>query len=88
MHFAATWGHVDVVKTLIEKGANKEVTSKWGWKPLNWAANQGHVEVVKMLLGKGANTKAVTKIGGTPLLLVARVAMMKQSRCCLKREPT
>lgn len=51
-------GRVDIVKMLLEKGANKEVKSRNELTPLSIAAHKCYVEVVKMLLESGANTEA------------------------------
>jgi len=49
---AAFNGHTDVVRLLLEKGANIEATT-----PLHTAAYNGHIGVVRLLLEKGANLR-------------------------------
>ena len=80
--WAATAGHTDIVKHLIERGANLEAEEEDGLKPLHQAASRNHVEVVKLLLTAGVDpvtpkTKdihrgwcgnAPTTYGQTPLM--------------------
>ena len=55
LHSAVCRGHVDIVKLLLEKGAELEARGKvYGRTPLSWAAGNGHEAVVKLLLEKGA----------------------------------
>jgi hypothetical protein len=65
LSFAADRGHVDVVRLLLAKGANPEVTdSYYKQTPLGWAAQPAqtrrpeHAEVVRLLLAKGAKGAA------------------------------
>jgi ankyrin repeat protein len=52
--WAARNGHEEVVKLLLEKGADAESKSSYDWTPLSWAAENGHEAVVKLLFEKGA----------------------------------
>lgn len=74
---AASGGHSDVVKYLLERGAPINVpnnVSSWGLghrdsaqdgtTPLHFACADGHVTVVQALLQKGADVHAVTKVAG------------------------
>ena len=66
---ASADGHVEVVRLLLEKGANintAKVTSS-GWMPLSGASANGHVEVVRLLLEKGADIDTADEDGQTPL---------------------
>jgi ankyrin repeat protein len=50
LNSASTNGHVDVVKLLLEKGANVESKDKYGRTPLLLAARCGREAVIKLLL--------------------------------------
>ena len=47
---ASSNGHIEVVKLLLEKGADITIASDSGWTPLNSASDNGHLAVVKLLL--------------------------------------
>lgn len=48
-------GHVEVVKLLLERGAEVNVQDTfYRATPLTWAANKGHLEIIRLLLDKGA----------------------------------
>lgn len=60
---AANSGHLEVVKLLLEKGADVAVSSDNRTTPLIAAANIGHLEVVKLLLEKGADMAVANSNG-------------------------
>ena len=69
MMLAALNGDTDLVKALIDKGA--EVNKK-GWAPLHYAAANGHDDIVKLLLDSSAYIDAGSPNGTTPLMMAAR----------------
>eukprot|EP00731_Ephydatia_muelleri_P038788 Em0910g1a len=54
-------GHLEIVKSLIEAGANVNHTAKDGWTPLVIASHDGHLEIVKSLIEAGANVNHTIK---------------------------
>jgi len=58
LHFAAYGGHVEVVRWLIEKGADVHAVDKDDARPLHDAARGKHPAVVTLLLQHGADPKA------------------------------
>ncbi|RDL34650.1 uncharacterized protein BP5553_07778 [Venustampulla echinocandica] len=67
LYWASRNGHVEVVKLLLEKGADLNAATKSGETPFHQASGSGHVEVVKLLLEKEANPAAADDGGWTPL---------------------
>ena len=52
---AAAYGHEEMVKLLLEKGADLDSKdSEYGWTPLSWAARYRNEAVIKLLREKGA----------------------------------
>jgi ankyrin repeat protein len=71
---AARRGSLDLVKRLLQAGANIELPDDlYGCRPLHHAAIGGHVEVVKGLLDAGAVVDAKDYKGATPLQLAQRM---------------
>jgi ankyrin repeat protein len=69
--WAAAEKHLDVLKTLIEKGADVRAHSRDGFTALMFAVQQNDLEAVKALLAAGANLNEATLEGDTPLLIAA-----------------
>lgn len=55
-------GQEEVVKILVERGAQVNVQSQNGFTPLYMAAQENHDGVVKFLLSKGANQTLATEV--------------------------
>jgi len=51
---AAAAGHLDIVRLLIQKGANVNSTTKTNSTPLRAACFDGHFEIVQYLVQSGA----------------------------------
>ncbi len=56
---ASEKGDLEKVRSLVEKGANKEATDGIGRTALYIAVDGGHLEVVRYLVEQGANKEAV-----------------------------
>lgn len=50
-------GHVEIVKLLVSRSADKSCKDKQGYTPLHAAAASGHIEIVKYLLRMGAEVR-------------------------------
>ncbi|EKX31916.1 hypothetical protein GUITHDRAFT_61749, partial [Guillardia theta CCMP2712] len=66
MH-AASYGHVEACKYLIERGANVSARSFYNGTALHYAAAKGQVEVCQLLLDYGADPNSFAEWGGTPM---------------------
>ncbi|CAE7730766.1 RIPK4 [Symbiodinium sp. KB8] len=74
LHYAAWYGHFEVVQLLLEAWpTGAEAVDKYGRTPLSDAAWSGHVEVLQVLLEAWPNGAKAVDIGGwTPLHVAAR----------------
>lgn len=79
---AALKSHVDVARTLIERGA---AINKDGWTPLHYAATGGNTDIMNMLLDKGAQLDARSPNGTTPLMMAARYGSTKAVELLLQK---
>ncbi len=73
LHLAAAYGHDDVMKPLLENGANVNSIAEDENRgtPLHWAVGAGKLECVKILVEAGADIDAENQHGQTPLDLVS-----------------
>ncbi|MDF1590278.1 MAG: ankyrin repeat domain-containing protein [Desulfobacterales bacterium] len=56
LHITACKGNVNMMKLLIEKGAEIDVPDRWGGTPLVSAAQAGQTAAIRLLIEKGADT--------------------------------
>ena len=61
-------GQVDLVKKLIDRGAD---VNKTGWTALHYAATNGHLEIMNLLLEHHAYIDAESPNATTPLMMAA-----------------
>ena len=64
---ACKFGHVDVARLLIEKGADVGQAKNNGATPLLVSCFNGHDDVARLLMEHGADVGQVGKKGVTPL---------------------
>jgi hypothetical protein len=65
-------GHADIVKYLVDKGADMNIQAINRWTALHDAAYVGNVEIVKYLVDHGARLDILNEKGETPLATVQR----------------
>ena len=66
LHGAVTRGAADIVRVLLERGANPNVRQEGGFAPLHSAAAAGHEGIVRLLVEHGAETSPRSDQGKTP----------------------
>lgn len=67
LHMAVIAEELDVIKYLLDKGANVNAPDIYQETPLHLASKRGMVEVVEKMVEKGANINAQDERGRTPL---------------------
>ena len=70
LHSAAYYGNLDIVRKLIEYGANISAEDVEGWTPLFIASDGRHLKVlsvIRLLVERGADVNARAEDGSTPL---------------------
>jgi FOG: Ankyrin repeat len=71
LHIAASKGKLEIVKTLVENGANLEITNLNGRTPLYSAIESSRTEIIKYLSSKGAKiTPDMLEIASTSIKTV------------------
>lgn len=58
IHAASAGRHTEVVRTLIEWGADVNARQHGGWTPLHAAAQSGDLEMAQILIAAGADVRA------------------------------
>ncbi|CAJ0953112.1 unnamed protein product, partial [Mesorhabditis belari] len=76
LHLACDYGQTEVVKYLLEHGADVNKTDCHGISPLLYAAWEDHLELAKVLISKGAN-REVNSPDGKPLIECAASEKMR-----------
>jgi hypothetical protein len=66
--WASRRGHTDIVKLLLDNGANVNFTPYSGVSALHLASKYGHTDIVKLLLNRQSNVNAKTAGGFTALI--------------------
>lgn len=65
LHVASHFGQVNMVRFLLQHGADTSAMTSVGYTPLHQAAQQGHSGVVSTLLNSGAQPNVTTKVKHT-----------------------
>ena len=72
LSWAAVNGHLEIITMLLQAGAEKNTTNKYGNTPLMLASWNRHVDVCRLLIDAGADTEATNAEGAAmwPLALI------------------
>jgi ankyrin repeat protein len=64
LHVAVEQGNADIVRILVEHGADATIQANDGRTPLHMAAETGNVEVLRILVGQDTDTAQSTRTWG------------------------
>ena len=85
LHAAATQGHLEIAKELLQRGANVDLrSSPVGGTALMDAAEYGHVSLLLLLLNHSANPDLQEFLGGTALMLAAEEGQVECVKALLR----
>jgi ankyrin repeat protein len=84
LHIATKSGHFDIVKCLIEKGAEINAKDKEEKTTLHWASKEGHLEIVQCLIEKGADVNAKDTLNQTALHFASGEGHLELVQCLLE----
>lgn len=68
LHVAAAFGFVDLVRLILNTGADVDQRTNDGGTPLHLACIKGHLDCVRVLVEWGADLSKETRIHKTPLM--------------------
>lgn len=83
LHIAASLGQVELIKSLVESGADVDEQDAKGMTPLHYAASNGHLEGITCLAQLGADLQALDGEfhGATPLHYAAKNGRIGAIEC-------
>ena len=81
---ASRVGLPEVVRVLLEHGADIESRDTFGWSPLEMASTVGHVEVIRVLLAYGIDVNSRDSKGHTALHAASRTGQTTAARVLLE----
>lgn len=61
LFLTAQYGHITIVRELLDKGANIEAKNDLGRTPLCFAVRNGHEHIVQLLRARGALVTGLVK---------------------------
>ena len=80
IHYASRKGYRDIVKLLLEKGADAAQISNQSVTPLHMAVMSGNKEVIQLLAEAGADLDATDKEGKTALVYAVQARKAEAAR--------
>lgn len=85
LHWAVYHQQVELVRNLVERGAQVSAANRYGVSPLSLACQNGEPEVVKLLLEAGADPNVALPGGETALMTAARTGKRRIVEALLTR---
>ena len=85
LHWAARGVHLEVLRFLVDRGADVNALDNNGTAPLHSVASRGNVEGIRILLAKGADIHMATADRNTLLHLAAQAGRVEAVRLLVAR---
>lgn len=82
--FAALYGYLPEVKTLVIDKQVDVNMPKHQWGPLHYACTNGHLSVAEFLIARGAQVDALSPSDTTPLMMAIRAGNIQLVRLLLE----
>jgi len=68
---AASKGHTEIVRLMLDRGADIELKNEWGRTALTFSAQNDRLDTTSLLIERGADVMAADEKGFTPLIWAA-----------------
>jgi ankyrin repeat protein len=85
-------GHLEMVRALLDNGANMNLVDQHGWTALMFAADKGDVRAAHALISRGADPDVRNEAGETALTIASKrgykqiVQVLKERKAALRRK--
>ena len=79
---------LNVIKHLIEKGANSNITTTSGDTSLHYACLQNNKDIIAFLISKGLNPNLKNKNGETPYLIACKCCSLDTLKHLIEKGAT
>ena len=77
LHIAASLGHADIARSLIEHGASVDSVDDYLWTPLHFAADEGQLQITELLIDFNANVNAINDRLESPCMVAASAGFLQ-----------
>lgn len=77
LHIAASLGHADIARSLIQHGASVDSVDDHLWTPLHFAACNRQLQLTELLINFNANVNAVNDRLGSPCMVAASAGFLQ-----------
>jgi ankyrin repeat protein len=84
LHHAVRLGAIEIVKILLDAGADPDFSEDEAWTSLHFAVQEGDVQIVKSLVKRGADLEARNTMRDTPLMMAVRLGGREVARALLE----
>ena len=83
LHIAAHYGHIEVIKYLVEKRAEINPRDESGKTPLHWATLGNNPKAIKLLIDNQAEVNLKSEFGKTPIHIAAEKNYLDAAKALL-----